>query len=1369
MRKILIVDDNEMNRRILKKMLGEEYDVIEAENGKEALEILRRKYKMISAVLLDIIMPVMDGYGVLKQMHANPMLSLIPVIVMTQSNDVGAEIKALTFGANDFIAKPYSAEIIRFRLRNTIRLRESSATINTLQHDKLTGLYTREAFLDKADTLIESNEAGYYVLSCMDIDNFKVVNDLYGSDKGDEVLKYVAETLKSGIEDIGGIVCRIAADTFAAVYPRRFIESGEIDSLREEVCRLDGTVPPITISTGRYSIENAKISVSAMYDRAAIAMSRVKGRYDCHIADYDESMREELLREQELVTEVTPALKNRNFEVWFQPQINHATGETVGAEALVRWHHPIKGLIPPNDFIPVFERNGFIYELDKYVWEQTCVLLRKWLDEGRNVLPVSVNISRYDVLRDDIIAVIVGLTQKYDIPTDLLRFEITETAFVKSRERVIDFVTDLVGRGFIVEIDDFGSGYSSLNTLKDVPAQVVKLDMRFLETDGPTDRGASILESVVRMAKWLGMSVIAEGVEKKEQADYLKSIGCSLIQGYYYAMPMPVEVYEMKTERFTGGRVPEIMPKKDDIGGSLFGTDGGNTNLFDSYIGCACVFEYSADKIELLRVSDKYTELIGSVGMTVDDALALDWKKYLDAESLKEVDAAIKKSVETRSEVICQYIFVNLPGCSKRVYMRSTMKVVAVTDDRSLVYCVNENITEQRQAEQNERRLTERLQVVMDNAASGITAVTFDGKNVKFLLANNRFYEMLGYTREQYLNEVSDIFSIIHPDDLQLLLDTAERVGRTGESAVIEYRARRRDNREIWIKHVISTTRFDEVDEIVQLSVFTDITERKNTETKIKENDEKLRFLNETAGLLLEHAESEYGLENVLKKIAGFFGGDRAFIYEYRYDENICAKTYEYIADREKDFGEKFSAFPLDSAVCWIKLFEKSRFISINDCTNLGEGRETEKEVYRALDVHSVFAVSLSANGKILGTMGVFNPSQRTDDRETLSTLSEYSSAILLRRNMNRRIEKDRKTIANMMNDTPGGFVQFSVTEDGGLAPTYINEPFCRLVGFSKELLMYDDGTDATSMAHPDDLETVKTAIKEILADGGTHSLKCRIKCGSGDFIPLSVFGRVSENENGETVINAYFADMTEQERKDYSIRETTPFILSAIMSSSADLSFAKDKDFNYICCSPAFVKFAGQTDESDIIGKNDYDFFDKKTADGFRKDDMRLFEDGISLVNYVEQIPSDDDKQHYSNTSKYILRDSLGKIIGLYGVGRDITEERTAFERLKLLTDSIPGGIAAYLITPDSIRLVYFNDGYCGIFGFTREEYANESGNMVMSLIFEEDIPLLMSQIDEMRRGCDRVMNWHLSCALPRRARLQVDKSARQHCGASG
>ncbi len=543
--------------------------------------------------------------------------------------------------------------------------------------------------------MIMKHEAGYYVIASYDVENFKVINDQYGNKKGDEVLRGIADVFRSGFEKGGGICARITADDFAVLYPQSFSQSEEIKSIRKRASILDGSLKPTTFSIGRYIVEDLSLPVSAMYDRASIAKRSVKGRFDEHVAVYDESMRNRIIQEQRIISEMKTALADNQFEAWYQPQYNHSTGAITGAEALVRWRHPEWGLVSPGAFIPIFEKNGFVYEVDKFVWEQVCILLRRWIDEGRTPNPISVNISRYDIFREDLVEVISRLIKKYELPVALLRLEITESAFSKSSNQIIKIVKEFKKLGFTMEIDDFGSGYSSLNTLKDVPADIVKLDMRFLEGEENLGRGGNIIESIVRMTKWLGMSVIAEGVETVAQADFLKTIGCDIIQGYLYAKPMPVQDYEALIEK---SELEPSMPIADTAEAiaidAFWNPNSLETLIFNSFVGAACVFELYKGQVEILRVNDKYAKLLGSNVMSASEARKIDYTDYVSEDEKKRAISLLSEAVHKDKEVVDRMTLIDFPNLGENMCIQATMRMIAHAGERYLFYSMLEEVTD---------------------------------------------------------------------------------------------------------------------------------------------------------------------------------------------------------------------------------------------------------------------------------------------------------------------------------------------------------------------------------------------------------------------------------------------------------------------------------------------------------------------------------------------------------------------------------------------------------------------------------------------------------------------------------------------------
>ncbi len=424
-------------------------------------------------------------------------------------------------------------------LKEKKRVREMQYHV---EHDDLTGVLCDKVFMQRVEEKMNSVSPEEYCIIYLDIYKFKLINEMFGYEKGDELLCVLAEELNQIAWDNGGLCGRISGDKYVLFLPHR---EDVINIFKDQKNDIRKLLPiEIYLYYGVYVIKDTTIPVNRMVDYAQLAQKAVKGNYDNYVSYYDERIKEKIVKEQEIISSMTQALEDGEFIIYLQPQYNYREGTINGAEALVRWNHPERGLIPPGEFIPVFETNGFIIKLDENVWEQVCKLLRKWLDEGKKPLPISVNVSRADLLKGSVAEKIKKLITKYNLTSDLIRVEVTESAYMDNPKQLIMEIDKLRDNGLQVEIDDFGSGYSSLNMLKDVPIQVLKTDLKFLEETGIEARKERILDSVINMAHQMGMIVIAEGVETKEQADYLLKLNCENMQGYYFSRPVPVEEFE---------------------------------------------------------------------------------------------------------------------------------------------------------------------------------------------------------------------------------------------------------------------------------------------------------------------------------------------------------------------------------------------------------------------------------------------------------------------------------------------------------------------------------------------------------------------------------------------------------------------------------------------------------------------------------------------------------------------------------------------------------------------------------------------------------------------------------------------------------
>lgn len=412
-------------------------------------------------------------------------------------------------------------------------------------HDSLTGLLNRDQFYEDVHDMVNKYHDTTFYLICSNIKDFKFINEIFGMEKGNQVLIKQAKLMASNPSE-RTICARLMNDRFALCLPREeFDEKRVADSIKELQREFSGNSFHLHTYMGVYEIRDRDEAVSIMVDKANIAADTIKNNYDCCVAYYDEHLLEISIEQRRLLGEFEPALQNDEFVMYLQPQVKR-DGAAKGAEALVRWVHPSRGILTPYAFIDILENAGLIYKLDLYIWEKVAQKLAEWKEKGYGSYHISVNISTKDFYIIDIYETFTGLINKYGIAASNLHLEITETTLMTDFEKNMNIIHKLQGVGFRVEIDDFGSGYSSLNMLKDISADVLKIDMGFLRKSENEVKGQDILESIITLAGKIGMDVITEGVETKKQLDMLTMMGCHEFQGYYFSKPVPVSEFEEK-------------------------------------------------------------------------------------------------------------------------------------------------------------------------------------------------------------------------------------------------------------------------------------------------------------------------------------------------------------------------------------------------------------------------------------------------------------------------------------------------------------------------------------------------------------------------------------------------------------------------------------------------------------------------------------------------------------------------------------------------------------------------------------------------------------------------------------------------------
>ncbi|SCW50992.1 EAL domain, c-di-GMP-specific phosphodiesterase class I (or its enzymatically inactive variant) [Ruminococcaceae bacterium YRB3002] len=540
-RTILVADDEFINRAILSEMLQDEYDIITAENGEEAYDIIQSHSKTLSLILLDLIMPKMGGLELLSVIKNRNEYSGIPVIVLT--TDQESEVVSLNTGASDFIPKPYPRQsVVKARIHRAIELSEDRQIISDTQNDVITGLYTGEYFYEYAEAYDKYHPDTDMDAVILGISNYNVLLERYGKEKCIQLLSMLANELRKQYLNEIAILCHKEMDLFF-IYCHHTADHDE--KLQEISHSIDCVISGVKLKMGIYKQVDKNLELRNRFVRARMAYNKLQDNYVNEVSVFDDEILKKILFEEQLCADFKTAISEEQFVVYFQPKFDITGNEPViaGAEALVRWCHPELEMISPGLFIPLFESNGLIYELDDYVWHKTAAAIKDWRGRFDKKIPVSVNISRAEMYDPNLANRLINIVEENGIEISDLHLEITESAYVSDSSMIIDRVNNLRSKGFFIEMDDFGSGYSSLNMIGELPIDALKLDMLFIRS-AFKNQNMKMLDIVIDIADCLEVPAIAEGVETEEQYLKLKESGCELIQGYYFSKPLPGDEFE---------------------------------------------------------------------------------------------------------------------------------------------------------------------------------------------------------------------------------------------------------------------------------------------------------------------------------------------------------------------------------------------------------------------------------------------------------------------------------------------------------------------------------------------------------------------------------------------------------------------------------------------------------------------------------------------------------------------------------------------------------------------------------------------------------------------------------------------------------
>jgi len=692
---VILLDEKVENRENFCRLVQENFIVVEVENVNKAIRKIEELEGRVSTIIINLSTSCEDPFLLIGKFKEHYLVRKVPVLAIINRDDISLMELALDYGAEDVISFPITKVVMQRRLINIVN-RYEYETNHIIEMDSLTQIYNKETFERKTVELLHRQNTVKFVLVRLNIGKFKVINDLYGTRIGDICLQEIAKEVKEIAEN--GTYGRLVADHFVMCVPKTKNYAKNITEKIHEALSGERLGYHLDYYVGLYEIINRELPVDIMCDRALLAMNAAKNVGGPNYAIYNEGLRDELLREQRIVSEMNGALVRNEFVVYLQPKSDLNTGTTIGAEALVRWIHPKQGIIMPGEFISIFEKNGFIIKLDMYVWEKACQLLREWIDQGRMPIPISVNVSRAHMYNTRLCEELVGLVKKYDLNPKLLELELTESAYVANSELLQKVLQQLHAAGFVIMMDDFGSGYSSLNMLKEIDVDVLKIDIAFLSGKETLGRGANILSSVVRLAKRINLPVIIEGVETKKQIDFLRSIGCRYGQGYYFAKPMPIASFEnlLHKAELNAATIKRVEEENGVDIDELWNPNAQVNLLFNSIISAVGIFEMYKGEIEIVRTNDGFLSLF-DIQVEMESELENVFWEGLSKENLEKIHVAFSQSLLNRNCSETEFMHINKQGDA--IYLDARVCFLSVSGEKSVYYVAINDISKTKKAE----------------------------------------------------------------------------------------------------------------------------------------------------------------------------------------------------------------------------------------------------------------------------------------------------------------------------------------------------------------------------------------------------------------------------------------------------------------------------------------------------------------------------------------------------------------------------------------------------------------------------------------------------------------------------------------------
>ena len=661
--------------------------------------------------------------------------------------------------------------------------------------DRMPDMLQESTFFALVERRMESLDS-HWSLIAVDVQHFKLFKELNGQEKGDQLLVTFASILHRYADAMGGLACYRGQDDFGLFIPSdRNVVEQLFSDLRKAIDALSATSGFVPI-LGICMIDNPNESPLNLFNQAALTAEEIKDDPRTHIRIYEPGVHERHVEEFRLLAEFRNALAGGEIQFYLQPQCKSETGQIIGAESLARWIRPDGTMISPAVFVPVLEKYGLVTDLDLYIWEAVCKWLRQVIDRGLTPVPISVNISRVDLFSIPVSEKLIALAQKYSLPSRLIKAEITESAYAEDAAQVSDTVSGLQRLGFQVLMDDFGSGYSSLNMLRTMNMDVIKLDAQFLRFNAEDEkRGINILESVINMTQALSTPIIVEGVESRELARFLEDMGCRYMQGFFYYRPMPVSQFERlisdpgKVD--PAGLQPSVhvqLHNREFLDESIY-----SDAMLNNILGPVAFYRLKDDSVDIVRYNEQFFRMVGLTSTEIEYR-RFGIQKYFHPDDRARLFRMLRTAINDRMNGAEEVFRVNKPS-GLFVWIQVHAWFLKEEGNCQLFYTSARDVTE--------------LQYLNAELPGGYFRCTADRK-LEFIYISSGFLSMLGFTKEEIRQEFGNrLINLVHPEDVEPILERSRSISSGKERGFQPFRIRHRDGNFRYVTNqAILTDRF---------------------------------------------------------------------------------------------------------------------------------------------------------------------------------------------------------------------------------------------------------------------------------------------------------------------------------------------------------------------------------------------------------------------------------------------------------------------------------------------------------------------------------------------------------------------------------